>query len=108
MNYRLGLIDRLLDVESVASLSNACHRNEDYMIGEGRRPLTISNVIVVKGKEGLVSIIDGRRRSEELKDDTLPNRCLGWTFKEVAIDGIIYCGAHYAHWRQVGRRKHAL
>ena len=83
------LVDHLLDVETdtiqhsggsegnliedktILSLPNINHRNDDYMMGRGTRTVTISNIIKIKGKEGLTNIIDGYRGPEELRDNTL-------------------------------------
>lgn len=107
IQYTGGSEGNLVEYRTIASLPNVSHRNEDYMMEGGTRPLTISNVIEVKGKEGLPGIINGNRGPEELENGVLPNRCLGWVSKEEVIYGIIYCGAHCTHWKQVGRRKYA-
>jgi len=57
-------------------------------MGGSTRPLTISNIVKVESEEGMADIINGYRGPEELRDNTLPDRCLGWTFKKEVVSGI--------------------
>lgn len=68
-----GSEGNLIKDKTIVSLPDVSHRNDDYMMGGGTRPLTVSNVVKVESKEGMANIINGYRGPKELKDKTLPD-----------------------------------
>ncbi|GAN06409.1 hypothetical protein MAM1_0122c05891 [Mucor ambiguus] len=86
IQYGGGNEGSLIKDETIVSLPNIRHRNDDYMLGGDARPLTISNVVKVEGEERMANSINGYRWPEELRDNTLPNCCLKWTFKKEVVN----------------------
>jgi hypothetical protein len=76
----------LVKDETIVSLPNIRHRNDDYMMGGDTRPLTISNVVKVEGEERKANISNGYSGPEKLRDDTLPNCCLEWALKQEVVN----------------------
>ena len=117
------LINHLLDVESdvvqhssgregdliedktIVSLPNVSQRNDDYMMGGGVRPLTVSNVVEVKREEGKADIINGYRGPKEFKDEGLPHLGLGRAVEKEMVNGVFDSRAHGTQGRHMGSRE---
>lgn len=64
----------LIEYQTIVSLPNISHRDNDYEMRRSLRPLTISNVVKVEREEGLTNVFNFNRWPEKFSDNILPNQ----------------------------------